>query len=126
MADVGIMPVANAILNDRSWDPSPLVRGSRYFVTSRRFEARDVWLWMEALAAASTELLVTYTVREGEERNGRSPVVEELLRSLGKREPEVGEAYYATEAPTSSARKAFQTDSRRATSGAIPRARNSL
>ena len=43
--------------------------------------ARDVWLWLEALAAAQDELLVTFAARTSDE--GLSEVVEELQRSLG-------------------------------------------
>lgn len=43
-------------------------------------DARDRWLWREALAAASDEVLVTYGVREGRESEGRSDAVNDLLR----------------------------------------------
>lgn len=46
-------------------------------------DARDKWLWREALAAASEQVLVTYGVREGRESEGRSDVVNDLLRERG-------------------------------------------
>jgi RecB family exonuclease len=44
-------------------------------------EARDTWLWMELLACAQDELLVTVTAAPGEEEVGQSELVDELLRS---------------------------------------------
>ena len=46
-------------------------------------DARDRWLWREALASAAEQVLVTYGVREGRESEGRSDVVHELLREKG-------------------------------------------
>jgi RecB family exonuclease len=43
--------------------------------------ARDVWLWLEALAATEEALLVTFATPSSDE--GLSEVVEELQRSLG-------------------------------------------
>lgn len=62
-------------------------------------EARDVWLWLEVLASAQRELLVTYSVPEGDEPYGRSVLVEELLRSLGRERPDEVTPVYAVPAP---------------------------
>lgn len=48
-----------------------------------RGDARDLWLWMEALAAAQEALVVSYSTAPGEALSGQSEVVEELCRSLG-------------------------------------------
>ena len=46
-------------------------------------DARDRWLWREALAAAREQVVVTYGVREGAEKDGRSDMVNDLLNARG-------------------------------------------
>ena len=46
-------------------------------------DARDRWLWREALAAARQHVVVTYGVREGAEKDGRSDMVNDLLKTRG-------------------------------------------
>jgi RecB family exonuclease len=66
----------NGLLGPRLLQTGPLTGRD-----ALRGDARDTWLWMEALAACQEELVVTYTTPDGEE-SGRSEVVDELLRSL--------------------------------------------
>lgn len=42
-------------------------------------DARDRWLWTEALACAKQQMLVTYSTQQGDDAHGRSEFVEELL-----------------------------------------------
>lgn len=49
-------------------------------------EARDLWLWQELLLCCQQELVVTVASAPGEETLGHSEVVEELLRSLGRKQ----------------------------------------
>lgn len=57
-------------------------------------DARDRWLWREGLAAAREQVVVTYGVREGAEEDGRSDMVNDLLRARGI-SPEVPMPTYA-------------------------------
>ncbi len=57
-------------------------------------DARDRWLWREALAAAREHVAVTYGVREGAEEDGRSDMVNDLLEAHGI-SPEVPVPTYA-------------------------------
>ncbi len=66
-------------------------------------DARDSWLWLEALAAADEALLISYTTLAGDD-TGRSTVVDELLRSLGGPQVEVAAPSYAAAATTSRSR----------------------
>ncbi len=46
-------------------------------------DARDRWLWREALATARRQVVVTYGVREGAEKDGRCDMVNDLLKMRG-------------------------------------------
>jgi len=49
--------------------------------------ARDFWLYLEVLAAAQQEVVATICASAGQGAGDRSPLVDELLRSLALREP---------------------------------------
>jgi len=61
--------------------------------TSLHANARDKWLWAEALASAGDELVLTYSAEIADE--GPSEVVEELYRTLGRRADAAPPASYA-------------------------------
>jgi hypothetical protein len=90
--DAGVFPAPESpdpVLTDElRWEINSLL-GPRLLqhgpVSGRealRADARDRWLWLEALASARDELLVTCTRPEDGADTGRSELVRELARSL--------------------------------------------
>ncbi len=94
------LPPADVVLTDelraeihRQLGPRLLQYGALTGRGVLRGEARDGWLWLEALRACEDELCVSYTRPEG--KQGRSELVDELWRSLGAPEPERWTPSYA-------------------------------
>ncbi len=91
-ADAGVFPAAEgqrSLLDEAMRTKLNRALGVRLLarapLTGRaglRPEARDLWLWMELLAVAEEELVVTFAEAE-REGLGTSEVLAELLRSLG-------------------------------------------
>ena len=68
---------------NRHLGPKLLQRGPLQGRGALRGDAQDRWLWLEMLAAAQDELVVTYNPGDGEDTNVRSEFVDELLARSG-------------------------------------------